>query len=101
MRGEDGAEARVSVTLVRKITIKNKYGIHARPAAMFVKTAGQYGSEITVQKEEMEVSGKSIMGLLTLEAYQGVTLKVTAVGADAESALEALAELVKTKFNED
>jgi phosphocarrier protein HPr len=88
-------------TVVRDLTIVNRFGIHARPAALFVKTASQFESDILVEKDETVVSGKSIMGLLTIEGSQGSVLKVTAMGPDAEEALDALEELIKQKFYED
>lgn len=94
-------EAAEHRTLVRNLTIVNRFGIHARPAALFVKTAGQFSADILVEKDGAVVSGKSIMGLLTLEGSQGSVLKVTATGPDAEEALDALQGLVKHKFYED
>lgn len=88
-------------TLCRNLTILNRFGIHARPAALFVKTAGRFASDILVEKEGAIVSGKSIMGLLTIEGGKGAVLKVTATGRDAKEALDALEELVKQKFFED
>ena len=88
-------------TVVRDLTIANRFGIHARPAALFVKTAGQFASDILVEKDGAVVSGKSIMGLLTIEGSKGAVLRVTATGTDAEEALDALEELVKQKFYED
>ncbi|MFH0822228.1 MAG: HPr family phosphocarrier protein [Pseudomonadota bacterium] len=87
--------------VVRELKIINRFGIHARPAALFVKTAGHFESDIIVEKEGTIVSGKSIMGLLTLEGSQGSILKVTATGSDAEEAVDALQELVEAKFYED
>lgn len=94
-------DAAATRTLARNLTILNRFGIHARPAALFVKTAGQFASDILVEKDGSIVSAKSIMGLLTLEGSKGAVLKVTATGPDAEEALEALDELVKQKFFED
>lgn len=85
----------------RTFEIRNQYGIHARPAALLVKTASAYRSEITIRNGDVEVSGKSIMGLLTIEGYQGVRLAVTARGPDAEQALDAIGELFEKKFFED
>ena len=85
----------------RAVKIRNKYGIHARPAAMLVKTAGRFRCEITIEKDGTRVSGSSIMGLLTLEGSHGSTLRLTAVGDDAVEALDALESLFKSKFNED
>lgn len=88
-------------TSVREFKILNKFGIHARPAALFVKTVSQFQSDVTVEREGMTASGKSIMGLLTLEGYQGSVLKITANGPDADDALEAIGELIAKKFYED
>jgi len=88
-------------TVEREYKIVNKFGIHARPAALFVKTVSQFQSDITVTKDGNIASGKSIMGLLTLEGYFGSKLKVTATGPDAEEALNALGELIANKFFED
>jgi phosphocarrier protein len=85
----------------REFKILNKFGIHARPAALFVKTVSQFQSEVTVEKDGMMASGKSIMGLLTLEGHQGAVLKVTAVGPDADEALKAIEGLINKKFFED
>lgn len=87
--------------VVRELKIVNRFGIHARPAALFVKTAGHFESDIIVEKDGTIVSGKSIMGLLTLEGSQGSILKITATGPDAEEAVDALRELVEAKFYED
>lgn len=85
----------------REFKIKNKFGIHARPAALFVKTVSQFQSDIQVEKDGNIASGKSIMGLLTLEGYCDSTIKVTAEGPDAEEALNAVGELINNKFFED
>lgn len=84
----------------RQVQIVNRAGMHARPAAEFVKTAGRYSCEITVEKDGLEVNGKSIMGVLMLAAEQGSWLRLTASGADAEAALDALADLVGRGFSE-
>ena len=88
-------------TATRELTIVNRYGIHARPAALFVKTASRFISEIMVEKDGSVVSAKSIMGLLTIEGSLGAVLKLTATGPDAGEALDALQELVEKKFYED
>ena len=88
-------------TLVREFKIVNVYGIHARPAAKFVKTAARFTADISVEKSGVKVSGKSIMGLLTLEGHQGAVLRISARGADAEAALQALGELIERKFDEE
>jgi phosphocarrier protein len=75
--------------------------MHARPAAEFVKLAGGFAANVTIEKDGLEVNGKSIMGVLMLAAEQGSTLKLTASGEDAEAAVEALADLVKRGFEEN
>lgn len=87
--------------MVREFVILNQYGIHARPAALFVKIASRYDADIQVQKGDNTVSGKSIMGLMTLEASRGAKLTVTTTGPDAEELLDELQELIESKFDED
>ena len=87
--------------LVKEFVVTNKLGIHARPAAMFVKTANGFKCDIKVEKDGEQVDGKSIMGLMMLAAGPGSTLKVKANGGDAIQALHALEALVKRKFDED
>ena len=87
--------------LLRRVTILNKRGLHARAAAKFVKLAGQFQAEVTVTKDGTSVSGRSIMGLMMLAASPGTDLQLSAVGADAEAALTAIAALVAAKFDED
>jgi phosphocarrier protein HPr len=84
----------------RQVQIVNRAGMHARPSAEFVKTAGRFSSEITVEKDGLEVNGKSIMGVLMLAAEQGSWLRLTALGTDADAALDALADLVGRGFSE-
>ena len=86
--------------VVRELVIQNQTGLHARPAAAFVRTANTFSSEIIVTKGEDSVNGKSIMGLMTLAAGQGTTLVVEAQGDDAEKAADAIQTLVESKFNE-
>lgn len=86
--------------LSRDMEIVNRAGMHARPAAEFVKTAGRFKSAITVEKDGLEVNGKSIMGVLMLAAEQGSSLRVVARGEDADAALDALADLVGRGFEE-
>lgn len=88
-------------SITREFTVLNKFGIHARPAALFVKTLSRFQCDVTVERDTMVASGKSIMGLLTLEGYQGSVLKITAVGPDAAEALDAIGELIERKFYED
>ena len=85
----------------RDLTIKNKHGMHARPAALFIKTASQFKSDIAIEKEGTKVSGRSIMGLLTLELYHGSAVRVHADGPDAKEALDALEALINRKFDEE
>lgn len=85
----------------REFTIQNKLGIHARPAAQFVKTASKFSSEIRVEKDGEEVDGKSIMGLMMLAAGHGSVITVDAEGEDQDAALEALADLIARRFEED
>ena len=85
----------------KEIAIINRLGLHARPAAMFVRIASRYRSEIWVAKESEEVNGKSIMGLMMLAAGQGSKLRIRCEGPDAEKAMEELEELIKARFNED
>lgn len=85
----------------REFVVGNELGIHARPAALLVKTASQFTADIMLHKEEIAVSAKSIIGVLTLEGHSGVTLKVSANGDDATEALDALQELFENNFNEE
>jgi phosphocarrier protein len=85
----------------KEFTILNKLGIHARPAAQFVKTANRFQSDIYVEKDGEEVDGKSIMGLMMLAAGHGSVISVNAEGSDAEAALVALGDLIGRKFEED
>ena len=82
-------------------TVINKLGIHARPAALFVKVANKFASDIIVEKDGEEVNGKSIMGLMMLSAGQGSKLTVSARGSDAEAAVRDLEQLFLQKFNEE
>ena len=86
---------------MRELKIVNPLGLHARPAALFVKAATRFESDIIVEKDGNSVSGKSIMGLMTLEVGVGSILRVTAEGPDAEEALDELQNLVNNKFFED
>ncbi|MES2178753.1 MAG: HPr family phosphocarrier protein [Gemmatimonadota bacterium] len=84
----------------RSVQILNKNGLHARPAAEIVKLAAKYQSEITLIRDDTEVNGKSIMGVMMLAAECGATLMLRAEGADEDAALEALAALIRNKFGE-
>ncbi len=85
----------------RDFTIQNKLGIHARPAAQFVKMANRFRCDITVEKDGEEVDGKSIMGLMMLAAGHGSVIVVSADGEDAEAALDAIGDLIARKFEEE
>ena len=84
----------------RSVKIVNKLGIHARPAAEIVKTAAKFGSNITIVRDDMEVNGKSIMGVMMLAAEQGAMIDLRADGPDAEAALDALAAVIADGFGE-
>jgi phosphocarrier protein HPr len=94
-------DARSIQKIEKEITILNRLGLHARPAAMFVRIASRYRSEIWVSKEGEEVNGKSIMGLMMLAAGQGSRLRIRCEGPDADKAIEELEALINAKFNED
>lgn len=84
----------------REVKIVNKLGIHARPAAEIVKTAGKFRCGITIVRDDLEVNAKSIMGVMMLAAEFGAVIVVRAVGDDAEAALDALAQVIAAKFGE-
>ncbi|MBA3560778.1 MAG: HPr family phosphocarrier protein [Gemmatimonadaceae bacterium] len=84
----------------RELQIVNRNGLHARPAAEIVKVAAKYQSDITMIRDDLEVNGKSIMGVMMLAAEYGSTLLVRAAGPDAEAAVAAIADLVARKFGE-
>ena len=85
---------------VRTVRIVNRMGMHARPAAEFVKLAGRYKARISVSKDGLEVNGKSIMGVLMLAAEQGSELHIRGEVGDASAAVEALSALVHRGFEE-
>ncbi|RKX80251.1 MAG: phosphocarrier protein HPr [Spirochaetes bacterium] len=85
----------------KKITIKNRAGIHARPAAMIVQLANKFESDIYFEKDNDRINGKSIMGIITLGAGYNTTLKIIAEGTDEEEALASIAKLFETKFEEE
>jgi phosphocarrier protein HPr len=87
--------------LTKELTIANKSGIHARPAAMFVKIANRFGSDIFVEKDGEKINGKSIMGLMMLAAGPGSKVKLHVKGIDAAAALAELEGLVQRKFDEE
>jgi len=85
----------------KDLSITNRLGLHARPAAMFVRIASRHRSEVWVSKEGEEVNGKSIMGLMMLAAGQGSKLRIRAEGPDAAEAIRDIEELIQSRFNED
>ena len=93
------ADKHAAVT--REMVVTNKLGIHARPAAMFVKTANRFECDVFVEKDGEKVNGKSIMGLMMLAAGPGSKLSVHAEGEDAARALNELEALLKRKFDEE
>lgn len=85
----------------KELTIINRLGLHARPSAMFVKTASRFRAEIWVEKDGERVNGKSIMGLMMLAAGQGSRLLVSCEGGDADKALAEIEAVILRKFDED
>jgi phosphocarrier protein len=83
-----------------ELTVTNKMGIHARPAAMIVRVANKYTSEVTVEKDDEQVNGKSIMGLMMLAAGSGSKLRFKADGDDAEDMLKEMTTLFERQFEE-
>jgi phosphocarrier protein len=84
----------------REARIVNPLGMHARPAAEFVKVANRFKSKVDVKRDALNVNGKSIMGVMMLAAEQGSSLLIRVEGADAEEAMEALCALVAAGFHE-
>ena len=85
----------------RDFTIINRLGLHARAAAQLVQKANQFAAEVTVFKEDMEVNGKSIMGILLLAAPKGTEVSVAVDGNDEKQAMQAIADLIEDGFGED
>ncbi|MBB5031592.1 HPr family phosphocarrier protein [Prosthecobacter vanneervenii] len=88
------------MSIQKELTIRNKMGMHARPAAQFVKRASKYQCDVWVEKDDEPVNGKSIMGLMMLAAGRGETIKIIADGSDAEAAVADLEELVTSGFGD-
>ena len=88
-------------SMTKEFLVSNKLGIHARPAAMFVKVANRFACDIFVEKDGEKVNGKSIMGLMMLAAGPGSKLTIHAEGNDASAALAELETLLARKFDED
>jgi phosphocarrier protein HPr len=96
-----GAGAENVRKIEKDIPIVNRLGMHARPAAMFVRIASRFSCEVWVDKEGEQVNGKSIMGLMMLAAGQGSKLHIRCEGTDADKAMQELEQLIKAGFNED
>ena len=88
------------MTCTKEFIVVNKMGMHARPAAQFVKRANRFQCEVWVEKDDEQVNGKSIMGLMMLAAGQGAKLIITAEGLDAEAALAELGRLIECGFDD-
>ncbi|HYO47965.1 MAG TPA: HPr family phosphocarrier protein [Gemmatimonadota bacterium] len=91
----------MSATCRATVRIVNRLGLHARPAAHFVRLANGFASDIYVARDSVEVNGKSIMGVMMLAAEEGARIEIRAEGEDAEKALEGLVSLVERGFDED
>ena len=85
--------------LERRATVKNKLGIHARPAALLVQAAAKFTSEITLEKDGLAINGKSIMGVMMLAAEVGSVITVRVEGEDARTALDRIADMIESKFD--
>jgi phosphocarrier protein len=90
-----------SAPVIREIAIVNKKGLHARASAKFVQTAEQFDAAITVTRGHESVGGTSIMGLMMLTAGPGITVTIQATGKDAQAAVDALCELIASRFGEE
>ena len=89
-----------TMMITKDLTIRNKMGLHARPAAQFVKRASKYKCDVWVEKDDEPVNGKSIMGLMMLAAGRGEIIKLTTEGGDAQEAMNDLEELVNSGFGD-
>jgi phosphocarrier protein len=87
--------------VVVDVVVRNRAGIHTRPASLIVRTASGFDSEILIEKDQYEINGKSIIGVMTLAAEQGATLTLTFEGKDAEAASRAVVELFDDGFGEE
>ena len=93
-------QSNATETISKELVITNKMGIHARPAALFVKIASKFDADVFVEKDGERVNGKSIMGLMMLAAGPGSTLLIEVTGKDASKAFEEIEALFESKFNE-
>lgn len=85
----------------REVTIRNRAGLHTRPASMLVRTASKFDSEIFLRRDDYEINGKSVIGVMTLAAEQGASLTLVVDGDDEEEAVDALVELFEDGFGEE
>lgn len=85
----------------REVTVRNRAGLHTRPASMLVRTAAQFDAEIFLRYDGYEINGKSVIGVMTLAASQGTTLTLVTEGDDEEEAAEAIADLFDDGFGEE
>jgi len=91
----------LEIMVEKTVTIKNRAGIHARPAALLVQTANRFSANILLEKDGEKINGKSIMGILTLAATYNSPIKIIADGSDEEDALQTICRLFETKFEEE
>jgi phosphocarrier protein len=94
------AQIGVEEMVSKEVKVNNQVGLHARPATFFIQKANEFKSSISVEKEERRINAKSLLGLLSLGVVQGTTITIMADGADEEAAVEALAGLITSNFNE-
>jgi phosphocarrier protein len=85
----------------REVTVRNRAGLHTRPASMLVRTASKFDSEIYLRRDNYEINGKSVIGVMTLAAEQGATLELIVEGEDEDAAADAIAELFEDGFGEE
>ena len=85
----------------REVTVRNRAGIHTRPASMIVRTASQFDADVYIQKDDYEINGKSVIGVMTLAAEQGATLTLIFDGEDESEAADAIVELFEDGFGEE
>lgn len=86
---------------IQTFTIRNRLGLHARAAALLVKTANRFASEVTIERDGLEVNGKSIMGILMLAASKGTKITLKVEGRDSVQAMQTLSRLIENKFGEE
>jgi phosphocarrier protein HPr len=94
------SDTNTAATHIRELLVQNKMGIHARPAAMIVRVTNKFKADVFVEKDDEQVNGKSIMGLMMLAAAKGTKIKFIATGEDGETMLNELEALFAKKFDE-